>query len=158
MQAPTALTDEHDLNVFDCGVESLNQWLRKRARANQTAGASRTYVVAERKRVIGYYCLSSGAIDIADAPGSLRRNMPDPIPMAILGRLAVDLTCHGKGLGSALLQDAVLRSAEAANILGIRGVLVHAISSEARTFYENYGFFKSATNPMTLVLSLKLGA
>jgi GNAT superfamily N-acetyltransferase len=158
MQAPTALTDEHDLNVFDCGVESLNQWLRKRARANQTAGASRTYVVAERKRVIGYYCLSSGAIDIADAPGSLRRNMPDPIPMAILGRLAVDLTCHGKGLGSALLQDAVLRSAEAANILGIRGVLVHAISSEARTFYENYGFFKSATNPMTLVLSLKPGA
>ncbi|RUX69641.1 GNAT family N-acetyltransferase, partial [Mesorhizobium sp. M2A.F.Ca.ET.040.01.1.1] len=100
-------------------------------------------------------CLSSGGLDLADAPGSIRRNMPDPVPMAVLGRLAVDANWQSKGPGVALLQDAVLRTSQAAAILGIRGLLVHAISDEAKTFYERYGFQASPKNPMTLVLSLK---
>lgn len=154
--SPPALLDEtHELDLFRSGDETLDLWLRKRARANQVSGASRTYVVADERRVVGYYCLSSGALDLVEAPGPVRRNMPDPIPMAILGRLAVDLDWQGKGLGAALLQDAVLRTGQAAEIMGIRGVLVHAISDEARLFYEHYGFVGSSHNPMILVLSLK---
>lgn len=153
--APALLEDRHDLDLFRSGTDSLDQWLKKRARANQVSGASRTYVVADGNRVVGYYCISSGGLDLSDAPGAIRRNMPDPIPMAILGRLAIDVGCQGKGLGAALLQDAVLRTGQAATILGIRGLLVHAISDEAKAFYEHYGFAASPRNPMTLVLSLK---
>ncbi|MEO3434973.1 GNAT family N-acetyltransferase [Inquilinus sp. CAU 1745] len=155
LSAPTLLSDEHDLNLFESGNDVLDDWLRRRARANQVTGASRTYVVAEELRVVGYYCLASGALDLAQAPGSVRRNMPDPIPMAILGRLAVDRHWQGKGLGAALLQDAVLRTSQAATIMGIRGILVHAISDAAKAFYERYGFAASPNYPMTLVLSLK---
>ncbi|MGV8938787.1 MAG: GNAT family N-acetyltransferase [Allorhizobium sp.] len=153
--APALLADDHDLSHFDSGHDSLDDWLRRRARGNQASGASRTYVVADGVRVVGYYCLSSGALAAAEAPGPLRRNMPDPIPMAILGRLAIDSNWQGHGLGAALLQDAVLRIAEAASILGIRGVLVHAISPEASAFYRHYGFTDTPNHPMTLVLSLK---
>lgn len=155
LSAPTPLAENHDLELFQSGTESLDQWLRRRARANQVGGASRTYVVAEGARVVGYYCLSSGGLDLAEAPGPIRRNMPDPIPMVVLGRLAVDAGWQGKGLGAALLQDAVLRAGHAATILGIRGIFVHAISDEAKAFYERYGFAASPKNPMTLVLSLK---
>jgi GNAT superfamily N-acetyltransferase len=155
LSAPTPLSDTHDLELFQSGTDSLDQWLKKRARPNQVSGASRTYVVADGERIVAYYCLSSGGLDLANAPGLIRRNMPDPIPMAILGRLAVDIGWQGKGLGAALLQDAVLRTGQAATILGIRGLLVHAISDEAKAFYEHYGFAASPKNPMTLVLSLK---
>ena len=155
LSAPTLLGDAHDLQLFDSGHDSLDEWLRRRARANQVSGASRTYVVCEGERVVGYYCLSSGGLDLAQAPGAIRRNMPDPIPMVVLGRLAVDAGWQGKGLGAALLQDAVLRAGHAASILGIRGIFVHAISDEAKAFYEHYGFAASPKNPMTLVLSLK---
>ncbi|RUW96343.1 MULTISPECIES: GNAT family N-acetyltransferase [unclassified Mesorhizobium] len=155
LSAPTPLAENHDLGLFQSGTESLDQWLRRRARANQVSGASRTYVVAEGTRVVGYYCLSSGGLDLAEAPGIVRRNMPDPIPMVVLGRLAVDGSWQRKGLGAALLQDAVLRASQAATILGIRGIFVHAISDEAKAFYEHYGFAASPKNPMTLVLSLK---
>ncbi|RTM11171.1 MAG: N-acetyltransferase [Hyphomicrobiales bacterium] len=155
LSAPALLADTHELDLFQSGTDSLDQWLRRRARANQVSGASRTYVIAEGTRVVGYYCLSSGGLDLADAPGSIRRNMPDPVPMAILGRLAVDATRQGRGLGVALLQDAVLRTGQAAAILGIRGLLVHAISDKAKAFYEHCGFQASPKNPMTLVLSLK---
>lgn len=158
LSAPTLLDDGHDLELFQSGTESLDQWLKKRARANQVSGASRTYVVADGQRVVGYYCLASGGLDALDAPGAIRRNMPDPIPMAILGRLAIDVNWQGKGLGAALLKDAVLRTGQAADILGIRGLLVHAISDEAKAFYEHYGFAASPKNPMTLVLSLKAAA
>jgi GNAT superfamily N-acetyltransferase len=155
LSEPTLLTGAHDLELFQSGNDSLDQWLRRRARANQVSGASRTYVIADGARAVGYYCLSSGGLDLADAPGAIRRNMPDPIPMAVLGRLAIDQKWQGKGLGTALLQDAVLRTGQAAVILGIRGILVHAISDEAKAFYEHYGFGASPKNPMTLVLSLK---
>src|SRR5262245_42500137 len=107
LSAPTLLDEAHDLDRFQSGTDALDDWLRRRARANQVSGASRTYVVADDRRVVGYYCLASGALDLADAPGAIRRNMPDPIPMAVLGRLAVDREWQGKGLGAALLQDAV---------------------------------------------------
>lgn len=155
LTAPTLLHEAHDLSQFSCGNATLDDWLRRRARSNQISGASRSYVVCEGSRVVGYYCLSSGAITAIDAPGGLRRNMPDPIPMTVLGRLAIDQHWQGKGIGVALLQDAVLRSRQAAQILGIRGVLVHAISEEAKAFYERYGFTSSPQNPLTLVLSLK---
>lgn len=155
LSAPGLLTATHDLSAFTCGVASLDEWLKRRAHANQVSGASRTYVVAENGKVVGYYCLASGALALRDAPGPIRRNMPDPIPMAVLGRLAVDHTWHGRGLGAALLQDAVMRAAQAGGILGIRGVLVHAISNDAKAFYEHHGFLASPTQPMTLILSLK---
>lgn len=152
---PTLLSDLHDLESFTCGVASLDDWLKRRARANQAAGASRTYVIASGSRAVGYYCLSSGAIAAINAPGSIRRNMPDPIPMAVLGRLAIDQEWQGRGIGIALLKDAVMRTAQAASILGIRGLLVHAISEEAMAFYAHHGFVESPSEPMTLMLSLK---
>ena len=155
LQAPAPLADAHLLDAFDSGVLALDDWLKRRARANQSTGASRTYVVADGSgRVFAYYALASGALASIEAPGRLKRNMPDPIPMAILGRLAVDLSRQGQGLGVALLQDAVLRTRQAAAILGIRGILVHAISEEAKRFYERYGFTAGSANPMTLVMSI----
>lgn len=154
ISVPELLADRHDLDAFSCGIASLDDWLRRRARPNHAAGASRTYVIATSNRVIGYYCLASGAIAAIDAPGRIRRNMPDPIPMAILGRLAIDTTWQGKGVGVALLKDAVTRTAQAASILGIRGLLVHALSNEAKAFYEYHGFIPSPSDPMTLMMSL----
>ncbi len=155
IRAPEPLQDDHDLESFACRVASLDDWLKKRARANQAGGASRTYVIATDRRVVGYYCLASGAIAAIEAPGAIRRNMPDPIPMAVLGRLAIDQGWQGQGIGVALLQDAVLRTIRAAAILGIRGLLVHAISNEAKAFYEHHGFKPSPSNAMTLLLSIK---
>lgn len=153
--APAPLAAAHRLDEFESGTPSLDDWLKRRARANQASGASRTYVVAEGDRVVGYYCLSSGALAVEDAPGAIRRNMPDPVPMAIMGRLAVDRTWRGKGLGVAMLQDAVYRTVQAAGILGIRGILAHALSEEAKAFYLHHGFIASPTQPLTLVFSLK---
>ena len=155
LEAPAPLSAEHRIEAFASGSPSLDDWLKRRARTNQLSGASRTYVVAEAGRVVGHYCLASGALALNDAPGGFKRNMPDPIPMAILGRLAVDLTWQGRGLGAALLRDAVERTQTAAAILGIRGLHVHALSDEAKAFYEHHGFVASPSRPMALVLSLK---
>ncbi len=136
-------------------MPALDDWLKRRAIANQISGASRTYIVTfDLENVVAYYALASGALAQSEAPSGLKRNMPDPIPMAILGRLAVDQRYQGQGLGTALLQDAVLRVQQAAAIMGIRGILVHAISDDARLFYERHGFAGSPTQPMTLLLSL----
>ena len=155
LSAPVLLAVDYQLDDFACGVDSLDDWLKGRAYPNQVNGASRTYVVTEGKRVVGYYCLASGALELSDTPTSIRRNMPDPVPVAILGRLAVDKSSQGRGLGAALLQDAVVRTAQAGGILGIRGLLVHALSIEAKAFYEHHGFVASPAQPMTLILSLK---
>ena len=152
------MTAAHGVAAFDSGVASLDDWLRRRALANQVSGASRIYVVATPEdRVVGYYALASGALAHADAPGRIKRNMPDPVPMAVIGRLAIDRSMQGRGLGVALLQDAVLRVRQAASIMGIRGVLAHAISDDARAFYEHHGFIASATNPFTMILSVLPG-
>jgi len=139
-----------------CGEAALDDWLRRRARANQANGASRSYVICHGDRVVGYYSLASGAIAIAiaEAPGRVRRNMPDPIPMTVVGRLAVDQAWHRRGLGRLLLRDAVLRTRQAAAIIGIRAVLVHALSPAAKRFYESCGFRESPANPMTLMVTL----
>jgi GNAT superfamily N-acetyltransferase len=155
LSPPVPLSAEHRLDDFACGVDSLDDWLKRRARPNQLSGASRTYVVTEGSQVVGYYCLASGALVLGDAPTLVRRNMPDPMPIAVLGRLAIHQAWQGQGVGVALLQDAVLRTLHASEILGIRGLLVHALSAEAKAFYEHHGFVASPTQPMTLMLSLK---
>jgi GNAT superfamily N-acetyltransferase len=155
LEAPAPLTEGHRVEGFCCGVTALDEWLIRRAWNNQQTGASRTYVVTSAGQVAGYYCLASGALALGETPGSLRRKMPDPVPMAILGRLAVDRSWQGRGLGVALLRDAVERTRAASAILGIRGLLVHALSPAAAAFYVHHGFSPSPTDPLTLVQSLK---
>ena len=151
---PEPLADHHQLQDFTSDEPSLDDWLRRRARANRASGASRTYVVCVGERVIGYYALASGAITVATAPGRFRRNMPDPIPVAVLARLAVDRACQGRGIGRALFRDAARRVAQAADAIGIRGIVVHAISDAAKNFYLALGFDPCPHEPMTLVVTL----
>ncbi len=151
---PQKLTAAHDLSQFDSGEPALDDWLRRRALQNEASGASRSYVICTAGCVIGYYSLAAGAVAHAVAPGRIRRNSPDPIPVTLLGRLAVDKSFHGRGLGSALLRDAVLRTVQAAGIAGIRAILVHAISDSARRFYEHSGFVASPVDPLTLMISV----
>jgi GNAT superfamily N-acetyltransferase len=155
LSAPELLTRDHQLASFDCGIPELNDWLRKRAVPNQGAGASRTYVVADDQAVVGYCALAAGHINAPAAPGRLRRNMPSPIPVALLGRLAVDRNYQGKQLGRALFRDAGKRIINAADTLGIRGLIVHAISEEAKAFYIALGFDPSPLEPMTLMVTLE---
>ena len=154
LSAPEPLTDDHQIDSFDSGETVLDDWLRRRARANQATGASRTYVVCEGKRVVAYYAVASGAIAQAAAPGRFRRNMPDPIPVVVLARLAVDRNYQGRGLGRALFRDAARRAEHAADAIGIRGIVVHAISEEARKFYIALGFDPCPAESMTLVVTL----
>src|SRR5262249_25680909 len=151
---PEPLSDLHELDDFFSGVSSLDDWLKRRALANQVSGASRTYVVAEDRKVVGYYALASGAIAVASSVGRFRRNMPDPIPVAVLGRLAMDRAQQGRGLGRALFRDCALRVAHAADTIGIRGIVVHAISDQAKAFYQAIGFDPSLADPMTLMVTL----
>ena len=137
--APEHLSAEHDLSTFESGIPALDDWLKRRALANEDSGASRTYVVSANGKVIGYYALATGAVILHAATGRARRNMPDPIPVMILGRLAVDKAHQGQGVGRALLRDAILRTLQAAAIGGIRAILVHAISEDAKRFYERCG-------------------
>ena len=154
LSRPEPLAETHDLNDFFSGVSSLDDWLKRRARPNQVSGASRTFILAEERRVIGYYALASGAITVADSTGRFRRNMPDPIPVAVLGRLAIDRSQQGRGLGRALFRDCALRVVHAADAIGIRGILVHAISEQAKAFYLALGFDPSPSEPMTLMVTL----
>lgn len=154
LSPPELLADHHDLAGFQSGESSLDDWLARRARANQVSGASRTYVVCHDQRVIAYYALASGVVAVKAAPGRFRRNMPHPIPVAVLARLAVDERWHGHGLGRALFRDAAVRVERAADLIGIRGIVVHAISEAARDFYLALGFTPSPQDPMTLMVTL----
>ncbi len=154
ISAPEHLTAEHDVAAFDSGVPALDDWLKRRALANEEAGASRTYVVCAGGRVVGYYALATGGVAQAAATGRVRRNMPDPVPVMVLGRLAVDRTYQDRGLGSGLLRDAILRTLQAAAVGGIRAILVHAISEDAKRFYERHGFVESPIDPMTLMITV----
>jgi GNAT superfamily N-acetyltransferase len=154
VRAPEPLNAQHNLEAFASGVDSLDQWLRRRALKNQAGGASRTFVAWDGQRVLAYYALASGAVAVDAAPGRFRRNMPDPIPVVVLGRLAVDRSLQGRGVGRALMRDAGQRVLQAADAIGIRGLIVHALSTEAQTFYERIGFEPSPIDPMMLMVTL----
>jgi GNAT superfamily N-acetyltransferase len=149
---PLAPTDE--LDAFESGVAILDDWLEQRARRNEAEGASRTFVLCAERRVVGYYSLAAGSILDTVATGKVRRNMPDPAPVLLLARLAVDRNWHGKGLGADLLCNAVLRAIGAAASIGVRALLVHAISDQAKKFYEKHGFRPSPIEPMTLMITI----
>jgi len=152
--APTRIEASHYVSAFSCGYASLDDWLKRRELANQKRGASRTFVVCDENRVVAYYALAAGALASAEATGKFRRNMPDPIPVAILARLAIDKNYQKQGLGRALFRDASLRILSAADAIGIRGVLVHAISEQAASFYRAIGVDSSPANPQTLMVTL----
>ena len=154
LSAPQPLAGHHDLAGFDSGVLSLDDWLKRRAARSQASGSCRTYVVCERETVIGYYCLAAGAIGHAHAPSTMKRNRPDPVPVLVLGRLAIHKNHHQKGIGTALLNDAIRRAMQAADIAGVTAMLVHTISEQARRFYLSRGFIESPVQPMTLCLML----
>ena len=155
LSPPEPLSDDHQIEGFASGELVLDDWLTRRARANQASGASRTFVTCEDKRVVGYYALASGAIAQASVPGKFRRNMPDPIPVVVLARLAVDRSQQGRGLGRAMFRDASLRVGQAADAIGIRGIVVHAISDAARRFYIALGFDSCPAEAMALVVTLR---
>jgi GNAT superfamily N-acetyltransferase len=152
--APGPLGASHDLAGFDCGVPSLNQWLTSRAHKNEKTGASRTYVLTDDQCVIGYFSLSNGHVSRAVAPGPVSRNMPEPIPVVIMGRLAVHIDYQHRGLGSDLLRDAFLRARKASEISAARALLVHALNNKAKQFYLHHGFFESPVDTLTLMHSL----
>lgn len=155
LTAPQPLITAHRLDEFSCGEPVLDDWLRRRAIANQARGASRTFVVADQDgRVYGYYAMAAGAVSQQMATGGVRRNMPEPIPVMVLARLAVDHRAQGIKLGGALLQDAVNRALVVSQNTGVRALLVHALHDRAKSFYEHYGFDTSPADPMTLMLRL----
>ena len=152
--APEPLASDHAVGGFDSGVVSLDDWLRRRALDNQASGASRTFVVRDEGHVVAYYALAASAVAPNAVPGRFKRNMPDPIPVVVLARLAITRSHQGQGLGRALFQDAARRAIHASEAIGIRGMLVHAISEEAKTFYLRLGLVVSPIEPMTLMTTI----
>lgn len=155
LKAPEPLTAAHRLDDFECGEAELDDWLKRRALANHASGASRTFVVAEQNgRVCGYYAMAAGAVSHQLATSRVRRNMPEPVPVMVLARLAVASDMQGQQLGAALLQDAIYRTLAVAQNAGVRALLVHALHERAKQFYKHYGFQSSPMHPMTLMLRL----
>ena len=155
VNAPQPLDTSHRLEGFACGETALDDWLKHRALPNQITGATRTFVVTDQdKRVVGYYAMAAGAVSHQTATTAVRRNMPDPVPVMVLARLAVSTDAQGNKLGAALLQDAVYRAVAVSQNAGVRALLVHALHDKARLFYEHYGFQASPVHPMTLMLRL----
>jgi len=169
---PEKLNSSHQIDNFDSGDSQLNDWLKKRALKNELEGASRTYVVCAGNVVIAYYCLANGAVAQTIATGRVRRNMPDPIPVMVIGRLAVDRNWQGQGIGRGLLRDAILRTLNTQkpgflrkplppinnyhrNPVSIRAIIVHAISESAKQFYEDCGFTASPIDSMILMIAIK---
>jgi GNAT superfamily N-acetyltransferase len=154
--APRLLQVGDETLAFDCGVDVLNTWLKRRALLNHLSGASRTYVAMGGKRIAAYYCLAAGSIQHAATPGKIRRNMPEPIPVLVLGRLAVDLGFQKRGVGPMLLLHALERTQEVAKVTGIRALLVHAKDEEAAEFYKRFGFVESPLDPLMLMVRVSL--
>jgi predicted N-acetyltransferase YhbS len=152
---PTPITMEHEVSGFDCGESSLNEWLKRRALKNQATGASRCFVVCCEGVVVAYYTLSAGAISHETSPKAMRRNMPNPLPVLLLGRLAVDRRYHNQGIGQALLRDAMLRAVHVSAEAGVFALLVHALSDAAKQFYISRGFVESPLQAMTLLMTLE---
>ena len=155
---PQSLSGNHDLASFDCGVESLNGWLVQHARQANASGSARTFVVEDSSSgsVVGYFSLTVGQIDIIDAPPRISKGMGGfPIPVVLLARLAVDKEWQGKGLGAAMLREAVLKTLSLAENVGVRAMLVHPLDEVAEAFYMKYGFVKSPVREKQLLLLLK---
>ncbi len=154
LSPPAPITAGHLVDAFSCGEPSLDEWLRKRALRKHAAGASRCFVVCVGAEVVGYCSLSAGALSHDAAPKSMRRNVPDPLPALLLGRLAIDRRYHNRGLGSALLRDAMIRAVSIAGNAGVSVILLHALSDHAKQFYLSRGFLASPLQPMTLMMTL----
>lgn len=155
---PEPLARGHDVEAFDCGVESLNVWLKQHAVRSKAAGSGRTFVIgdAEQRRIVGYHALAAASIVPEQATARAAKGMPrHPIPAALLARLAVDTSVQGRGIGAWLLRDAMLRTLSAAEAVGIRVLLVHALDDNACRFYERHGFEPSPTDPLNLQMLLK---
>jgi GNAT superfamily N-acetyltransferase len=154
IRAPEPLSATHDLSQFASSEPALDEWLHKRALVNQVSNASRTYVICSGSAAIGYYAIATASVAHAEAISRVKRNMPDPVPMILIARLAVDQNWQGKGLGAALLKDALLRIVQISDQVGVKGVLVDAIHERARTFYERWGFRQSPSLPLRLMITL----
>lgn len=146
--APEKLAASHDVSQFVCGEAALDTWLSRRALQNEQTGASRTLVLCAGHEIAGYYALATGAIAHAESAGLLKRNTLDPVPVIIIARLAIAARFQGRGIGTTLRRDAVLCTIQAAEIAGIRAILVHAVSEQAKCFYEKQGFIPSPADPM----------
>jgi len=155
LNLPVLLTKDHDRNSFECGVPALNDYLKKYALQNQKKHAARTYVSTRGNRIVGYYSLAYGSVSLEEAPHTVKAGLPRyPVPVILLARLAVDSTEQGRGLGAALLKDALLRTIQAAEIAGLRAMLVHAKDDSAKDFYEKFGFEPSPIDAYHLFLKL----
>jgi predicted N-acetyltransferase YhbS len=156
LSRPEELNRDHDVSGFDCERESLDDWLKNRALKSNAVGDSRVFVICDdAMEVVGYYAISAGSVGRDDAVGKIKRNSPDPIPMALIGRLAVRNDLQGHGIGPALLRDAILRISQASQHIGVKGVLVHALDEEAAKFYAHMGFRPSPASDFHLMISLK---
>jgi GNAT superfamily N-acetyltransferase len=151
---PQRISKEHIVENFDCGETSLNDWLKKRALKNDVGDASRTYVVCCDNTVVAYYSLHLGCIQHSEAVSKIKRNMPDPIPAIVLGRLAVDELHQGKGLARALIKDMFLRAIQVSDLAGTKAVLVKALNDKVTTFYQSFGFVQSKTDPLLLMKAI----
>ena len=151
---PEPLNPDHSVSEFSCGRPELDDWLRKWAMANQLSGGTKTHVVVEDGRVIGYDALATAAVAHSNVRSRTRRNLPDPMPAVILARMAVDEKHRRSGLGSALLQSAIETTLAAARIIGIAFLLVHAQDGDPRSFYLHFDFEPSPTDPLHLILRL----
>jgi len=150
------LRREHVLDAFDCGEEALNRFLKRQAWISQQAHSAQTYVLAKDLHVLGYYSLAAGSVGLEEATGRIRKGLArHPIPVILLARLAVDASIHGRGVGAALLKDALVRTAQAADTIGARALLVHAKDDDAKAFYEHFTFEPSPSDPYHLLLIMK---
>lgn len=155
-QQPRPIQATDNTTDFDSGEQSLDRYLADRALSNHLADLARCYVCIddETGKVLGYYTLSAVAVEHADLPGKLRRNAPNPVPAVLMGRLAIDTNAQGSGLGRFLVRDAILSTLAAADQIGVRILLVHALHQKAATFYQKLGFKRSPTDPLHLYLLL----
>ena len=155
-ERPRPIAEGDDVMGFTCGEASLDEWLRRRALSNESGGASRTFVTTPvgSRTIAGYYALAAGSVQAETMPGRVRRNMPDPIPVVILARLAVSTSHQGVGLGTSLLQDAVIRSVAAALSVGMRAMVVHALTEAAGRFYAKLGFIEAPPDSLTYVAAI----
>jgi len=148
---PVPIAAAHDTSAFSCGVDVLDDWLKTTALKSEGRSA-RTYVVCEDGAVVGYDCLATGAVERGSAPGRLRRNAPDPLPVMVVGRLAVTRARKGQGIGSAMLRDAIRRALQTSEIVGCAAIIVHAIDDAAAAFYAGHGFIAFPPGSRTLFL------